>query len=209
METNVPDATRPRIRLRRSPLWLTAGILAVCLGGLASAFVYLQVAASDPVLRVNRTIHRGEVIQAADLSVVHVGAGLDVHTVPDARAGDVVGRAAVTDLPGGGLLVEGSWGDSNVPVGSARVGLRLSPGRFPATDLRPGTTVLVVALSAQGGSAEEDLPGSVTATLVGQASGQPDGSTLFALTVPSDSAELVARLAAADRVALVQTGHGR
>lgn len=209
METAVPDATRPRLRLRRSPLWLAAGILAICLGGLASAFVYLQVAASDPVLRVNRTIHRGEVIQAADLSVVHVGTGLDVRTVPDARAGEVVGQAAVTDLPGGSLLVDGSWGDSNVAAGSARVGLKLGPGRFPATDLRPGTTVLVVALSGQGGALEEDLPGSVTATLVGQASGQADGSTLFVLTVPSASAELVARLAAADRIALVQTGNGR
>ncbi len=208
METSVPDATRPRIRLRRSPLWLAAGILAVCLGGLASAFVYLQVAASDPVLRVNRTIHRGEVIQAADLAVVHVGTGLDVKTVPGSRAGEVVGQAAVTDLPGGGLLVDGSWGDSSVPAGSARVGVRLGSGRFPATDLRPGTTVLVVALPAQG-VPDEELPGSVTATLVGQASGQSDGSTLFALNVPAGSAELVARLASADRVALVQTGNGR
>ena len=47
------------------------------------------------------------------------------------------------------------------------------------------------------------------ATLVGDAGTQPDGSTLFALAVPSASAELVARLAAADRVALVQTGNGR
>lgn len=210
METPVPDAAaRPRVRLRRSPVWLVAGILAVSLGGLASAFVYLQVAASDPVLRVNRTIHRGEVIQAADLAVVQVGAGLDVRTVRDARASEVVGRAAVTDLPGGSLLVDGSWGDADVPLGSSRVGLRLAPGRFPTTDLRPGTTVLVVALPAQGGAVGEELPASVPATLVGDAGTQPDGSTLFALAVPSASSELVARLAAADRVALVQTGNGR
>ncbi|HHU40130.1 MAG TPA: hypothetical protein GXZ45_12725 [Propionibacterium sp.] len=208
MATPVPDASRPRIRLRRSPLWLVAGILAVCLGGLASAFVYLQVAASDPVLRVNRTIHRGEVIQAADLSIVQVRAGLDVVTVPDTRAGEVVGQAALTDLPGGSLLVDGVWGDSNVPLGSARVGVRLSPGRFPTTDLRPGTTVLVVALPGQAGATDEELPGSVPATLVGQAAAQPDGSTLFALSVPRDAAEAVARLAAGDRVALVQTGNG-
>lgn len=209
MDTPVRDVTRPRIRLRRSPLWLIAGILAVALGGLASAFVYLQVAASDPVLRVNRTIHRGEVIQAADLAVVHVGSGLDVRTVSDTRARDVVGKAAVTDLPGGGLLVDGSWGETHVLVGSARVGVRLSPGRFPTTDLRPGTEVLVVALAGPGGVGEEDLPGSVNATLVGSASAQSDGSTLFALNVPAASAEMVARLAAADRVALVQTGNGR
>lgn len=209
METPVPDTARARVRLRRSPLWLVAGILAVALGGLASAFVYLQVAASDPVLRVNRTVHRGEVIQAADLSVVQVGTGLDVRTVPDTRAAEVVGRAAVTDLPGGSLLVDGSWGDANVPAGSARVGMRLAPGRFPTSDLRPGTQVLVVALPGQSGAGDAELPGSVAATLVGEPSGQTDGSTLFGLTVPSASAELVARLAAADRVALVQTGNGR
>lgn len=96
-----------------------------------------------------------------------------------------------------------------MPLGSSRVGLRLAPGRFPTTDLRPGTTVLVVALPAQGGAVAEELPASVPATLVGDAGTQPDGSTLFALAVPSASAELVARLAAADRVALVQTGNGR
>ncbi|WP_282005824.1 SAF domain-containing protein [Propioniciclava sinopodophylli] len=208
MESPVPDATRPRIRLRRSPLWLLAGILAVCLGGLASAFVYLSLTASDPVLRVNRTIHRGEVIQGADLSVVSVGTGVDVRTVGDERAAEVIGRAAVTDVPGGSLLVEGSWGESGVPVGSARVGLRLSAGRFPTTDLRPGTQVLVVALPAQG-EAEAELPGSIPASLVGEPAVQTDGSTLLALSVPAGSAELVARLAAADRVALVQTGNGR
>ena len=59
-------------------------------------------------------------------------------------------------------------------------------------------------MAAPGG-----MCGSVPATLVGDAGTQPDGSTLFALAVPSASSELVARLAAADRVALVQTGNGR
>ena len=208
MDTPVPDATRPRIRLRRSPLWLLAGILAVCLGGLASAFVYLSLAESDPVLRVNRTIHRGEVIQQADLSVVSLGAGVDVPAVGEARVGEVVGRAATTDLPGGSLLVDGSWGEDGVPVGNARVGVRLASGRFPTTDLRPGTSVLVVALPAQG-VVEQELPGSVAAALVGEPAAQADGSTVFALNVPAAAAEDVARLAAADRVALVQTGNGR
>ena len=208
MDIPVPDATRPRIRTRRSPLWLLAGILAVCLGGLASAFVYLELAAADPVLRVNRTIHRGEVIQAADLSVVSIGSGVDVRTVADARAAEVVGQAAATDLPGGSLLVDGSWGAGGVPLGSARVGLRLQAGRFPSTDLRPGTEVLIVALPTQG-SAEEELPGSVPASLVSEPAGQPDGSSLFSLTVQEGAAEEVARLAAAERVALVQTGNGR
>ena len=207
MDIPVPDVSRPRLRTRRSPLWLLAGIIAVCLGGLASAFVHVQVTAADPVLRLNRTIHRGEVIQAADLSVVSIGSGVDVRTVGDGRLGEVVGQAAVTDLPAGSLLVDGSWGAGGVPVGSARVGLKLPPGRFPTTDLRPGTEVLVVALPAQG--AEGALPGSLRASLVAAPLEQPDGSSLFSLTVQEGAAEQVARLAASDRVALVQTGSRR
>lgn len=208
MDIPVPDVPRPRIRTRRSPLWLLAGILAVCLGGLGSGFVLLHLTAAEPVLRVNRTIHRGEVIRAADLSVVSIGTGVDVPTVADGRVGEVIGQAAMTDLPGGSLLVDGSWGTDGVPYGSARVGLRLTAGRFPTADLRPGTEVLIVALQPQG-AAEEDLPGSIAASLVAEPSDQPDGSSLFSLTVQQGVAEEVARLAAADRVALVQTGNGR
>ncbi|MDO5535724.1 MAG: SAF domain-containing protein [Propionibacteriaceae bacterium] len=189
-------------------MWLLAGILAVCLGGLASAFVYLSVVASEPVLRVNRTIHRGEVIQPADLSVVALGAGIDVRAVPEERVSEVVGKAATTDIPAGGLLVEGVWGEPGVALGSARVGLRLAPGRFPDADLRPGTSVLVVALPDPS-AVDQEVPGSVEASIVGTPAAQGDGATLFALNVPAGSAEQVARLAAADRVALVQTGSGR
>lgn len=209
MDPQAKDATRPRLRTRRSPLWLVTGILLVCLGGLTSAFVYLSVAASDPVLRVNRTIHRGETIRAEDLSVVSVGAGVDVRTVAEERVGEVVGRAAVSDIPGGGLLVEGAWGDEAQPLGSARVGVRLAPGRYPSTDLRPGTPMLVVALPDAAAGGGSDLPGSVAATLVAAPVVQPDGSSTVDLFVPTGQAELVARLASTDRAALVQQGTGR
>ncbi|MFP5282111.1 MAG: SAF domain-containing protein, partial [Actinomycetes bacterium] len=174
------------------------------------AFVYSSVAASDPVLRVNRTIHRGEVITEADLAVVSVGAGIDVRTVTDERLREVVGRAAVSDIPGGSLLVEGSWGDPGQPLGTARVGVRIEPGRYPATDLVPGTSLLVVALpDANAVGAQAELPASVETTLVDVPAAQPDGSVTVDLHVPSTQAETVARLASADRVSLVQQGSAR
>lgn len=210
MDTPVANENRPRLRTRRSPLWLMAGIVAVCLGGLASAFVYLSVAAAAPVLRVNHTIHRGELITAQDLSVVSVGSGIDVRTVSDDRLNDVVGKAAVTDLPGGGLLVEGSWGDPGQPLGTARVGVRIEAGRYPGTDLRPGTPLLVVALPEPNVAADPDaMPASVEATLVDVPAAQADGSFTLDLHVPAGQAELVARLSAADRVSLVQQGSAR
>lgn len=202
------EAARPRIRTRRSPLWLLVGIVAVCLGGLGSAFVFSSLSSSDHVLRVNRTIHRGELIASQDVSVVSVGSGLDVRTVSDRRVSEVVGRPAITDIPEGSLLVEGTWGDSGQPSGQSRVGVRLEPGRYPATDMRPGTPLLTVALP-EGESEAATLPGSVAATLVAAPAAQPDGRVTFDLYVPEGQAELVARLAATDRLAVVQVGGER
>lgn len=205
----VPRApSRPLIRLRRSPAWLAFGIIAICVGGLLSAFVYLNAVESHPVLRLNRTVHRGEIIAPSDLGVVQAGTGLDVRTVADRQSGDVVGKAALTDLPAGSLLVEGSWGEAGQPTGMARVGVRLSAGRYPGGDLRPGTPFLVVALPEASGERAE-LPASVAATLVADPVTQPDGSLAFDLYVPTAEAEAVTRLAAADRVALVQQGTNR
>ncbi|MFT3876387.1 MAG: SAF domain-containing protein [Propioniciclava sp.] len=205
--TTVTDAARPRLRVRRSPLWLAAGLIAIALGGLGSAAVFSSLSASQPVLQATRTLHRGEIIQSSDLTTVPVSAGLGVATVPESRLSDVVGRAAVTDVPGGSLLVDGSWGDAGLPSGQSRVGVRLASGRFPVSDLRPGTPLLVVALpsgSSESGTDADVLPGSVRATLVAAPVQQADASATFDLNLASEDAEAVARLAAADRVALVQ-----
>lgn len=207
MATQETPPARPLMRLRRSPSWLAFGIVAVCLGGLLSAFAYLSAVESTPVLRVNRTVYRGEILAPTDFSVVHVGSGVDVRSVADSRISEVVGRAAVTDLPAGGLLVEGSWSDATQPVGMARVGARLAQGRFPVGDLRPGTPVSVVALADSG--TEGKLPGTVPATLVIAPTPQPDGSLVFDLFVPLDQAEMVTRLAAAERISLIQQGGTR
>lgn len=204
MSTPEISPSRLRLRVRRNPTWLLAGLLAVCLGGLATAWLVTSATASEPVLRVNRTIHRGEVIAAPDLSVVLVSRSPDVQGVPGDRLADVTGKAAVSDLVGGSLLVEGSWGDPALATGRSRVGVRLEAGRFPSVDLRPGASVLVVALPAQNAAAGDPLPASVAATLAIVPAVQPDGSFVADLTVPAESAEVVARLASAGRVSLVE-----
>ncbi len=203
------DAARPPLRIRRSPAWLAAGIVAICLGGLGSAWVFSSLTASQPVLQVTRTLYRGELIQPSDLAVIPVGAALDVPTVSEGRLADVVGRSVVSDVPKGSLLVDGSWGEPGVPAGRSRVGVRLSSGRYPASDVRPGTSVLVVALpppaaAVGAGTGADELPDSVRATLVSAPAAQADGSAAFDLDVPAEDAETVARLAASDRVVLVQ-----
>lgn len=202
------ESARPRVRLRRNPRWLLAGVLAVVLGGLGSAFLFMSVAASDPVVRVNRTIHRGEIIAAADVSVVTVGRGIDVRTVPGAKLNEVIGSAAITDLPGGSLLVADTYGSAAVPSGQSIVGVRLEAGRLPTSGLTPGTTVLVVALPAPSapGAAAEALPASVTARLQTAPTQLPDGSWVVDVALAADRAEGISRLSSAGRVALVRLG---
>lgn len=208
MSATTSAPLRARVRLRRSPRWLLAGVLAVCLGGLATAFLVSSVAASESVLRLNRTVYRGEVIAPVDLGVVTIGRGAEVPVVAGERLNAVVGQSALTDLPDGSLLVEGSYGAPDLPPGSARVGLRLAPGRLPSSALPPGTPVLVVALpgaNAMPGSAEQ-VPPSVSGTLATAPVAQSDGSFVVDVTVVADRAESVARLSATERVALVRQG---
>lgn len=195
-------------RVRRDPRWLAGGLVAVALGGLASAYGFATVAASEPVIKVNRTVHRGEVLQASDLAVVQVGRSADLKGVPASQLDVVVGKAATTDLPGGTLLVAESVGAAEVPAGAARVGLRLVAGRYPSTPMLPGTKVLVVALPAKAAGVSPGAPAvaSVPAVLVGTPSVQPDGSAVLDVNVPVNQAETIARLAASEQVVLVRQG---
>lgn len=202
-DSSVP--TRARLRVRRSPRWLAAGILAVALGGLGSAFGFVTIADTQPVLKVNRTIYRGELIGAQDISVVTIGRGSDVAAIPGDRLNQIVGKNAVTDLPQGSLLVEGAVGQVDLAPGMARVGLKLAPGRLPSTGMPAGTKVLVVAVSPPNAQAsEETLPASVPATLTAAPVTAPDGSLIVDVNLAANVAEVVARLAAADQVALVR-----
>ena len=198
------DVTRRRLRVRRHPAWLAGGILAVCLGGLASGYLFMSVADTDEVLKVQRVVYRGQVISADDLSVVSVGSGVEVGAVPRERLDEVVGRTALTDLPQGSLLVSGSWGDARLTTGWTRIGVRLEPGRYPS-GLVPGSSVTIVAVSLQGsGGDEEGLPPSMLGEVASAPVVQPDGSVVFDLTVGVEQSEAVARLAATNRLSLVE-----
>lgn len=207
MTPSTSEARRPRVRLRRQPAWLLGGILAVCLGGLASAYLVMSVAHTEEVLAVATTVHRGETIEATDLTVVSVGASETLSTVPSSAVDSVVGQTALMDLPEGVLVVNGSFGPNPLSAGSVRIGVRLDAGRYP-TRLVAGSTVGVVALPIEGsGDADEDsLPVTAPATLANAPEEQVDGTVVINLIVDQAIADSVSRLAAADRIALVEQG---
>lgn len=193
---------------RRQPRWILAGLLALALGALGSVVLWTRVADTSTVLRVDRTVYRGEVITAQHLSPVSVGHLAGVDAVASEELPAVVGQRARTDLAGGSLLTHGSVGRPESTPDSVVVGLRLEEGRVPRAALEPGTPVLLVeTASTQPGAtstpgtrrafrAEVHRPTEPSADQV---------ALLVDVTLPRGDAEAVARLAAEDRIVLVRS----
>lgn len=195
------------LRARRNTRWIAAGVLAICLGGLGAAVLFTNVANAQSVIAITHTVYRDQVIGPDDLRVVSVVPAPGVDTVPVAELEEIVGRTALTDLTEGSLLNPRAFGDPVVALGTARVGLKLAPGRLPSTALPPGTTVMLVPAGRDG--AEPPEGPSVAATVAGAASVLADGSSVIDVTVPQNEAERVARLAAADQLVLIQQAGGQ
>lgn len=196
------DITRPAIRPRRNVRLIAVGVLAICLGGLGAALLYVNVSSAVPVIAVKRTIYRDQVITADDLSITSLAPPPGLATVSGDQLGEIVGKTALTDLPAGGLLAAGSVGEPAVAPGAVRVGLRLEPGRLPATPLLPGTSVLLVPVAKDGAAAPSGP--SVGASVASLTLVQTDGSSLLDVTVAQDSGERVAQLATAGQLAIIR-----
>ncbi len=207
LRTPTAPARASRVRVRRNIRWLAAGILAMALGGLGTWALFTGATDTRPAIKVVRTVHRGQAIQAGDLAVVALGRTADVPAVSGGDLNRVVGRTAVTDLPAGSLLVERSFGDPELAAGLARVGLKVEAGRIPATPLKPGARVVVVALPATGANPGTPPP-SVEATLATTPTLGADGAYLVDVNVGLAEAEQVARLGALKQVALIQKADG-
>jgi hypothetical protein len=202
MADSVDDIRHTRTRPRRDLRLIAIGVLAVCLSGLGAVWLYSSVTDAASVVTVLRSVHRDQVITEADLGLVSMPTVPGLETVPAARLAEVIGQSAQTDLVAGSLLSPRSFGPPVVRAGMAQLGLRLTPGRVPATALPPGTAVLLVAVAKDGGE-PPDAP-SVPATVAAVGAVQPDGSTLLDVDVPQDHAEQVARLAANDQLVVVR-----
>lgn len=202
------DFTTARLRPRRQPKWIAAGLLAMCLGGLGAAVLYLEAAQSAEVVVLTRSVPRGEIVQTADLTVARVGNLAGVSSVNGSAIPELVGKTALADLPKGSLLPAGSVGTPALTAGSSQVGLTLAPGRIPASELPQGTPVVLVPLEdervapGQGG-----LPEPIPAVVLTPPRPGPDGvAMLVDVRVAAGHADEVAVLAATDRVALVKEG---
>lgn len=206
------------LRARRSPLLVVAGLLCATLGALGGAFAWTQASRAQSVLVMNRSVERGEQLQAGDVGVVSISLAEGVATLPASGLDGLVGRHARVDLPAGSLLGPGSVGSPQLGAGSSRVGLRLPAGRVPTTSMPAGTRITVVEVAeassaaqagaqpsgAERGSGEPRTFDAVVARAPARADDR--ASWLMDIEVDAGRAALLADLASRDRVAVIVRG---
>lgn len=198
----------PPVRGRRNPKWIALGVIAVCLGALASYFVYSSVSQAQSVIAVNTTVHRGETIEASDLTTVTVGQAPGIKTVPAEELNSIAGKPAAYDLVAGSILPAAALREDPMPAADrAIVGVRLVSGRAPLERLTPSAPIRLVALPPAGAdpSFKDAHTGQViTAKVVSQSTGTDGNSVLLNVDVPAAKAPDVALLAAQERVAVIR-----
>lgn len=202
---SVPSVPRPagvQLRARRNPALIALGALLVAGGGLGAAALFATNADQRAVVVMADDVRRGDVIERVDLSVLEIPGALTVEALDAAELPGLVGQHTLTDLPKGAFPLARNVGVDPLPDGQTLVGLRLEIGKLPTTDMPPGTVVRLVSLAEGDDSATEALVASRAVLL-------DDGVTYtLDVRVASGDAQAVARLAAADLLALVVVREG-
>jgi Flp pilus assembly protein CpaB len=151
-----PPASPRRQRLPE----LAVGVLLV----VGCALAALMLAAGDrdrtPVVALSGDVSRGEVLIADDLSTVYVESDSSIASTAAADREDLVGLAALSDLPSGALVTPGQLAEpvEVLDAGSGTVGVSVEAGQLPSLRLAPGDEVSVVAA---GDAASGREPGPV------------------------------------------------
>lgn len=199
----------PALRARRSPRLIVLGLLCACLGGLGSALALHQLTDARQIVVVSHDVVRGEVVRAADLGTVSVGAASGVSVIPAEQLDSLVGKTALVDLGRGAVLAPGDIGEPTIAAGRTHVGLRLPAGRVPG-GIRAGSPIVVA--SAPGPTDDASVQVTlvrVDAQVASSPVPQSDGGLAFDIDVPESASLQVATLAAAERLVVVAKGGGR
>jgi hypothetical protein len=179
-------------------------VLAVCAGGLLSAYAYTSTTDTRAVLAVTSTVHRGELIEAGEVATVRIGVDPALHPVAAGQLGRVVGQRAATDLPAGSLVTEESVAATLVPPnGRSVVGVGLPSALLPGEPLQAGDRVRVVATPGQQGEVTAGRQRTLAATVVSVHPDPDNAQTVVSLQVPFAVAAEVAARASTGKVALV------
>jgi hypothetical protein len=195
-----------RSKLKRSPLVVVLGVLALAVG-LAGGWVMWARTPASEVVAAKVDVERGQVITAADLETVRVVLDPSLRTVPGADLQSLVGKRAAADLSAGTLVSPDEVTDALLPpTGMSVVAVPIDNGLVPTVPMVAGDTVRLVQTPSAGGELVAS-PLTVTAEVVNVTA--YDQATVVDVLVPSDKASELAALAATGRVALVLDSRAR
>lgn len=195
-----PRALRAR---RRRPAVLALSVALIAAGGLGGAALYTATGQRISVLALARDVPSGQQLVASDLTVARIAGDPALRPVDAADLDRAVGRRAATDLKRGSLLTTSDVTDDPVvQPGQQIVGVAAKHTQLPATALKPGRQVIVVATpdtTQQGGdgaAAGTTRPQTLNATVVTVGGADTDGTVVVDMAVnPSQGprlAEIVA-----------------
>ncbi|EXG80716.1 SAF domain-containing protein [Cryptosporangium arvum] len=195
-------------RVRTGHLGLAVALVAI--GGLLAAFAFYAATRTGDFLAVARPVAAGATITEADLAVVQVNSAAGLTPLAASQRGSVVGKRAKVSLVPGTLLTADQLTDTElVGPGQQQVGVGLKPEQMPASQLRPGDKVRLVALAAPNSSSTEESssPEVFTATVVGASPRRENQErTVVYVAVSESDAARVVELAGAERLGVVLTG---
>lgn len=213
---SVVSLTRPT---SRRPSWVLIGSLLVGLSALMGAWVFSATSERISVMVASRDIEPGEVIEAADLRVVEMGATGELRAIQPSQQDLIVGREARGPIPAGTVLNTDLFGGQGqtIPAGMVVVGASLEAGAAPTSGLRAGDRVDVLGVERTTGAPLEGAPAQPSAQLIASGtvwsverpSNNSSSPTLWvSILVPAATQGAVAQAAADGLLRLSLVGAG-
>ncbi|WP_158542632.1 SAF domain-containing protein [Phytoactinopolyspora halophila] len=140
--------TPPR---QRRPALAALAVLLIVGGATVAAILAMRADERVPVLMVQSPVEAGEQITEEHLGTTQV-ASEGTLLIPASQMDRVVGQYSTVRISEGQLLDTSMLGGSGMLVdGHAAVGASLEIGRYPASGLRPGDIVDLIAVRSDGG----------------------------------------------------------
>lgn len=207
MATTAESRTQgPEVRLAgqgpRRWRWAIAAIAAMATGAAAVVLALGQVDQRAPALVAAEDLPAGHVIEEEDLQVVQLGGADNLPTLSQAE--QAVGATLTVPVTSGAVLAQDMLGaqGEQLEAGQAVIGLELTEGALPSS-LQPASTVTVVMT----GEAEDSVSAQVQSVSVPEDDAGAAVASVEVVVEDADAAR-VARAAAEDEIALVQTSPG-
>lgn len=203
--TPQPDTpVTPPVKLRRRPAMVVIAVAVTALGCLLGAWAWSATTHTEEVLAATHTIHRGEVITAADIQRVRLSGDPALKPLPGSARDDVIGHRAALDISAGGLLTTDSTSNAPLPPkGQSIVGISVTPSQVPALPMHGGDKVRIIVTPGDNGDAAAGTPQFTSAEVVDTVLDETTGNTVVNVLVPYPDASVLAARAATGHVALV------